>query len=98
VFGPEIRFLKGHVFQELGSASYSIYILHWVIFIGFLLQPHHRPATFFTSLLVGMGFYYTFEKPFLSFVRKKLRAHASTREMASRDLSETSELPGTAVP
>jgi exopolysaccharide production protein ExoZ len=77
VFGPEIKLLQHNIFQELGDASYSIYVAHWIIVRGFHSAPHHRPATFLMSIFAGVGFYYVFEKPVLQFLRARLAASSA---------------------
>ncbi|MDQ0391126.1 acyltransferase family protein [Labrys monachus] len=89
VFGPERKILKTFVLQGLGEASYSIYVFHWVVYRGFLSAPHHRPATFITSIFLGLGFFFAFERPVLAFLR--------TRFARLQPYPQASQAPATAI-
>jgi exopolysaccharide production protein ExoZ len=63
VMTAPITLLSWKLLQELGDASYSIYITHW-IFIVLLPSPFHF-APLFMALIFGMGLHYAVERPFL---------------------------------
>jgi exopolysaccharide production protein ExoZ len=63
VMTTPITLLSWKPLQELGDASYSIYITHW-IFISILPSPFHF-APLFIALIFGMGLHYAVERPFL---------------------------------
>jgi exopolysaccharide production protein ExoZ len=63
VMTTPITLLSWKPLQELGDASYSIYITHW-LFVSLLPTPFHF-APFVMALIFGMGFHYALERPFL---------------------------------
>jgi exopolysaccharide production protein ExoZ len=59
-----ITLLSWKPLQELGDASYSIYISHW-IFVSILPPPGYHFAPLVIALIFGMGLHYAVERPFL---------------------------------
>jgi exopolysaccharide production protein ExoZ len=64
VMTTPITLLSWKPLQELGDASYSIYITHW-IFVSILPPPLFHFAPLVIALTFGMGFHYALERPFL---------------------------------
>jgi exopolysaccharide production protein ExoZ len=64
VMTPPITLLSWKPLQELGDASYSIYISHWV-FLSILPPPAYHFAPLVIALIFGMGLHYAVERPFL---------------------------------
>jgi exopolysaccharide production protein ExoZ len=82
VLGPPIAALKNKFLQLLGDASYSIYLIHWVIMYGIAKTPHYKLASFLLSAFCGAGFYILAEKPFLAYAKSKIRwlTHPKAKE------------------
>jgi len=93
VFGPEVSLLRRNVFQRLGEASYSIYVTHWIVVVGF--HPHnHKGIVFLASIFLGVGFYHIVERPTLLFLRAKLLGqpkHPKARQGSATAIVDNSE-------